>query len=49
MTYQLGLRTLVILAIVVASMVVLVAPELIGGRANANAPLLRSMLALGHA
>ena len=49
MTYQLGLRTLLLLAIVAASTAVLIAPELIGGRENANAPVLLSMLALGHA
>ena len=49
MTPQLGLRTLLLLALVAASTVVLVAPELFGARTNATAPALLSMLALGHA
>ena len=49
MTPRLGLHTLLLLALVAASTVVLVAPELFGARANAAAPALMSMLALGHA
>jgi len=49
MTAQLGLRTLLLLALVAASTLVLVAPELIGARANAHGQALLSMLAVGHA
>jgi hypothetical protein len=49
MNTQLGLRTLLLLAIVAASTVMLVAPECFGAHANATAPALRSMLAVGHA
>ena len=49
MNTRLGLRTLLLLALVAASTVVLVAPELFGARGNAMAPALKSMLALGHA
>lgn len=48
MNYRLGLRTLVLLAIVAACTAVLVAPDLLKGRAGAHAPLLLSTLALGH-
>jgi hypothetical protein len=41
MTPQLGLRTLLLLA--------LVGPELFGARAKATGPALLSMLAVGHA
>jgi hypothetical protein len=49
MTTRLGLHTLLLLALVAASTVVLVAPELFGARGNATGPALLSMLALGHA
>lgn len=49
MNTRLGLRTLLMLALVAASTVILVAPECLGARANATAPALMSMLALGHA
>jgi hypothetical protein len=49
MNTQLGLRTLLLLAIVAASTVMLVAPECFGARTNATAPALMSMLAVGHA
>jgi hypothetical protein len=49
MTAQLGLRTLLLLALVAISTLVLVAPELVGARANAHGPALLSMLAVGHA
>ncbi|MBD8531849.1 MULTISPECIES: hypothetical protein [unclassified Massilia] len=49
MTPQLGLRTLLLLALVAASTLVLVAPELFGARGNATRQALLSMLALGHA
>ena len=49
MTPQLGLRTLLLLALVAASTLVLVAPELFGARANAHGQALLSMLAVGHA
>ena len=49
MTTQLGLRTLLLLAVVAASTVMLVAPECFGARANATAPALLAILAIGHA
>jgi hypothetical protein len=49
MTPQLGLRTLLLLALVAASTLMLVAPELFGAPANLTAPALLSMLHLGHA
>jgi hypothetical protein len=49
MTPQLGLRTLLQLALVAASTLVLVAPELFGARANVTGPALLSILHLGHA
>jgi len=49
MTTRLGLRTLLLLALVAASTAVLVVPECFGARTNATAPMLVSMLALGHA
>jgi hypothetical protein len=49
MTTQLALRTLLLLALVAASTVMLVAPEYFGARANATAPALLSMLPVGHA
>lgn len=49
MTPQLGLRTLLLLALVAASTLVLVAPELFGAHTNHTAPALLSMLQLGHA
>jgi hypothetical protein len=49
MTPQLGLRTLLLLALVAASTLVLVAPEFFGARTNETAPALLSMLHLGHA
>jgi hypothetical protein len=48
MNYQLGLRTLGLLMLVIASTAVLVRPELIGGSSSATAPALVSMLAVGH-
>jgi hypothetical protein len=47
MNYQLGLRTLGLLAFVALATAVLVKPELVGGRA-ANAPAFAAMLAVGH-
>ncbi|MFC5512562.1 hypothetical protein ACFPOU_15680 [Massilia jejuensis] len=49
MNTRLGLRLLLLLALVAASTVVLVAPELFGARANAAAPALVAILALGYA
>ena len=52
MTPQLGLRTLLLLALVAASTLVLVAPECFGARANpagGTTAALLSMLHLGHA
>ena len=49
MNTHLGLRTLLLLALVAASTVMLVAPECFGARGNATAPALLSMLAVGHA
>ena len=49
MNTRLGLRTLLLLALVAASTVMLVAPELFGARSNAMAPALKSMPVLGHA
>ena len=49
MTPQLGLRTLLLLALVAACTLVLVAPELVGAPANAHGAALLSMLAVGHA
>jgi hypothetical protein len=49
MTPRLGLRTLLLLALVAASTLVLVAPELFGARTNVAGPALLSMLHLGHA
>jgi hypothetical protein len=48
MNYQLGLRTLGLLMLVIASTAVLVRPELIGGSSSVTAPALVSMLAVGH-
>jgi hypothetical protein len=45
---KLGLRTLALLALVVASTAVLVQPELIGGSSAATSPAIVSMLAVGH-
>ena len=47
MNLHLGLRTLALLAFVVASTVVIVKPELIGG-AKAS-PALNTMFVVGHA
>jgi hypothetical protein len=44
MNYHLGLRALALLALVVASTVVIVKPELIGG-----SPALNTVFAIGHA
>ncbi len=49
MNTRLGLRTLLMLALVAASTVVLVAPECYGARATATVPALLSIPALGHA
>jgi hypothetical protein len=48
MNIQLGLRTLGLLVLVIASTAVLVRPELIGGSSAATAPVLISLLAVGH-
>jgi hypothetical protein len=48
MNFQLGLRTLGLLMLVIASTAVLVRPELVGGSSAATAPALASMLAVGH-
>ncbi|MFL6673604.1 MAG: hypothetical protein ACJ8LG_09960 [Massilia sp.] len=48
MNFDLGLRTLALLAIVAASTAVLVKPELIGGTAASTAPAIASMLIVGH-
>ena len=48
MTYQLGLRTLVLLAIVAACTAVLVAPELLQEAPHTDARLLLATVALGH-
>ena len=49
MTYQLGVRTLGLLAVVAASTAALVAPELFGAEAGVTGPALRAILLLGHA
>ena len=49
MTYQLGVRTLGLLAVVAVSTAALVVPELFGGQADATGPALRAILLLGHA
>jgi len=49
MTYQLGVRTLGLLALVAASTLALVAPECLGAQAGANGPALGAILLLGHA
>ena len=49
MTYQLGMRTLGLLAVVAASTAALVARELFGSQADATGPALRAILLLGHA
>jgi hypothetical protein len=49
MAPQLGLRTLLLLALVAAGTLVLVAPELFGARTNPTGPALLSVLAVGHA
>ncbi len=48
MKRQLGLRTLLLLALVAASTAVLLAPELIGGSSSATLPALSTMPAIGH-
>jgi hypothetical protein len=48
MNLQLGLRTLLLLAVVAASTAVLVAPELLGGAEAGTAHALMSMLVVGH-
>ncbi len=48
MNYQLGLRTLALLAFVAFATAVLVKPELIGGPQAATAPAFAAMLAVGH-
>lgn len=48
MKARLGLRTLALLALVVASTLVLVKPELIGGSAHATVAAIASIPALGH-
>jgi len=49
MTYQLGVRTPGLLAVVAASTAALVAPKFLGGAANANGPALGAILLFGHA
>ena len=48
MTYQLGLRTLGLLALVALATAVLVKPELIGAERAATAPTFAAMLAVAH-
>ena len=48
MNYQLGLRTLGLLAIVALATAVLVKPELVGAPRAATAPAFAAMLAVGH-
>ena len=48
MNLQLGLRTLLLLAVVAASTAVLVAPELLGGSGAGAAHAIMSMLVVGH-
>jgi hypothetical protein len=48
MNMQLGLRTLALLALVIASTAVLVKPELIGGPGASTAPTIAAMLVVGH-
>ena len=47
-TLRLGLRTLALLALVLASTAVLVAPELIGGSAHHGALAVGSIPVVGH-
>ena len=46
--FQLGLRTLALLALVVFSTAVLVQPELIGGSSPATAPAIGPIPVVGH-
>ncbi|WP_167759840.1 hypothetical protein [Massilia horti] len=48
MNLHLGLRTLALLALVLASTVVLVKPDLIGGSAATTSPAIALMLGVGH-
>jgi hypothetical protein len=48
MNMQLGLRTLALLLLVIASTAVLVTPELIGAPHAATAPAIVAMLVVGH-
>ncbi|MGZ5200307.1 MAG: hypothetical protein ACXWC4_11100 [Telluria sp.] len=48
MNYQLGLRTLGLLALVALATAVLVKPELVGAPREATAPAFAAMLAVGH-
>jgi len=48
MTPRLGLRTVAVVALVAASTMVLVKPELIGGSAHATVLAIGSIPALGH-
>jgi hypothetical protein len=48
MNYQLGLRTLGLLAFVALATAVLVKPELVGGQRAGTAPAFAAMLAVGH-
>lgn len=49
MNLHLGLRALALLAFVVASTVVIVKPELIGGAKASLAPAFNTVLVVGHA
>lgn len=48
MNYQLGLRTLGLLAFVALATAVLVKPELVGAEHGATAPAFAAMLAVAH-
>jgi hypothetical protein len=48
MNLQLGLRTLALLALVLASTAVLVKPELVGAPHGDTAPAIAAMLVVGH-
>jgi hypothetical protein len=49
MNYHIGLRALALLALVAASTVVIVKPELIGGSKDALSPGLKTVFVIGHA
>lgn len=48
MSYQLGLRTLALLAFVAAATAMLVKPDLLGATGADSAPAFAAALALGH-